>query len=188
MSFAIENGWLSEVRRIPSPNCDERPVGVAIDLIVVHGISLPPGEFGGGWIDALFSNCLESSAHPYFREIDGLQVSSHLVIYRTGEICQFVPFNMRAWHAGESCYEGRSCCNDFSVGIELEGCDDMPYEDKQYTVLTDVIKTLMAYYPAITPQRITGHSDIAPGRKTDPGQAFDWDRLYKTLEITKNVI
>ena len=181
MSLTIENGWLTGVRRIASPNFDERPDGTSIDLLVIHGISLPPGEFGGGWIDALFGNCLDSSVHPYFREIDGLQVSSHLVIYRTGEICQFVPFHMRAWHAGESCFEGRSCCNNFSIGIELEGCDDIPYEDEQYDALAAVIKTLMAHYPAITPERITGHSDIAPERKTDPGQSFDWDRVYKAL-------
>lgn len=181
MSLKIENGWLRGVRRGASPNCDERPIGTTIDLLVVHGISLPPGEFGGGWIDAFFSNCLDSSAHPYFQEIRSMQVSSHIVIYRSGEICQFVPFHMRAWHAGESCYEGRSRCNDFSIGIELEGCDDLPYEDKQYSVLAAVIKTLMTYYPAITPERITGHSDISPGRKTDPGEAFDWARLYASL-------
>lgn len=181
MTFTVENGWLSGVRRLPSPNYDERPAGAAIDLIVVHGISLPPGEFGKGWIDTLFGNCLDASAHPYFQEIRDLRVSAHVVIYRTGEICQFVPFHMRAWHAGESCYEGRTCCNDFSIGIELEGCDDIPYEDKQYAALAAVIRTLMACYPAITPERIAGHSDIAPGRKTDPGQAFDWKRLYSSL-------
>jgi N-acetyl-anhydromuramoyl-L-alanine amidase len=183
MSFTIDNGWLNGVRRILSPNHDERPAGTTIDLLVIHGISLPPGEFGGGWIDALFGNCLDSSAHPYFREIDGLKVSSHLLIYRTGEICQFVPFHLRAWHAGESCYEGRSCCNDFSIGIELEGCDDMPYEDKQYSALATVIKVLMSYYPEITPQRIAGHSDISPGRKTDPGESFDRERLYDSLKM-----
>lgn len=182
MSLKIKNGWLGGVRHVPSPNCDERPEGAAIDLLVIHGISLPPGEFGGGYIDALFGNCLDCSVHPYFREIDGLKVSSHIVIYRTGEICQFVPFHMRAWHAGESCYEGRRRCNDFSIGIELEGCDDIPYEDRQYRALARVIKALMAHYPAITPGRITGHSDIAPGRKTDPGPAFDWNRLYNSLE------
>jgi len=181
MNFTIENGWLIGVRRIASPNFDERPDDTLIDLLVIHGISLPPGEFGGGWIDALFRNCLDRSVHPYFHEIDGLQVSSHLVIYRTGEICQFVPFHKRAWHAGESCYEGRSCCNDFSIGIELEGCDDIPYEDKQYNALAEVVKTIMTHYPAITPDRITGHSDISPERKTDPGQSFDWDRVYKAL-------
>jgi AmpD protein len=181
MNFSIEHGWLSGVRRLSSPNCDERPTGTAIDLIVIHGISLPPGEFGGGWIDALFGNCLDASAHPYFQEIRDSRVSSHLLIYRTGEICQFVPFHMRAWHAGESCYEGRTCCNDFSIGIELEGCDDLPYENAQYNSLAAVTRTLMACYPQITPQRITGHSDIAPERKTDPGESFDWKRLYSSL-------
>jgi len=180
--MTIENGWLSGIRRTPSPNFDERPAGATIDLLVIHGISLPPGQFGGGWIEALFGNCLDRSAHPYFQEIDGLLVSSHLVIYRTGEICQFVPFHMRAWHAGESCYEGRSCCNDFSIGIELEGCDDIPYEDAQYSALAAVVRTLMTHYPAITQERITGHSDIAPGRKTDPGESFSWERLYNSLK------
>lgn len=181
--MTIENGWLSDIRRSPSPNCDDRPGGTEIDLLVIHGISLPPQEFGGGWIDALFGNCLDSSAHPYFREIEGLQVSAHLVIYRTGEICQFVPFHLRAWHAGESCYAGRSCCNDFSIGIELEGSDDIPYEDRQYDALAAVVKALMGSYPAITPQRITGHSEISPGRKTDPGPSFDWEKLYKSLTM-----
>ena len=183
MTMTIENGWLSDIRRSPSPNCDARPAGTEIDLLVIHGISLPPREFGGGWIDALFCNRLDCSAHPYFREIEDLQVSSHLVIYRTGEICQYVPFHMRAWHAGESCYAGRTSCNDFSIGIELEGSDDIAYDDRQYRALVPVIKTLMGCYPAITPQRITGHSDIAPGRKTDPGSAFDWDKLYKSLKM-----
>jgi len=183
MTMTIENGWLSDIRRSPSPNCDDRPGGTEIDLLVIHGISLPPQEFGGGWIDALFGNCLDSSAHPYFREIEGLQVSAHLVIYRTGEMCQFVPFHLRAWHAGESCYAGRSCCNDFSIGIELEGSDDIPYEDRQYDALAAVVKALMGSYPAITPQRITGHSEISPGRKTDPGPSFDWEKLYKSLTM-----
>ncbi len=188
MTMTIENGWLSSVRRSPSTNYDERPAGCDIDLLVIHGISLPPGEFGGGWIDALFCNCLEGSVHPYFVEIASLRVSSHLVIYRTGEICQFVPFHMRAWHAGDSCYEGRTSCNDFSIGIELEGSDDVPYEAGQYRALADVTRILMAAYPAITPRRITGHSDIAPGRKTDPGPSFDWSRFYQSLKSTRHVI
>jgi len=183
MTLTIDNGWLSSVRRSPSPNCDDRPGGTEIDLLVIHGISLPPTEFGGGWIDALFGDCLDCSAHPYFREIEGLRVSAHLVIYRTGEICQFVPFHLRAWHAGESCFAGRSCCNDFSIGIELEGCDEIPYDDRQYDALIPVIKTLMDYFPGITPQRITGHSAIAPGRKTDPGPSFDWEKIYKSLKM-----
>jgi len=180
-AYSIEQGWLTSAERRPSPNCDARPEEGVVDLIVVHGISLPPGEFGGGWIDALFTNTLEADAHPYFREIAGLEVSAHVLIRRDGEVVQYVPFDRRAWHAGQSCYEGRERCNDFSIGIELEGCDDQAYEAVQYKALADICRALLAAYPALTPQRIVGHCDIAPGRKTDPGPSFDWARLRSLL-------
>jgi AmpD protein len=172
---------MTGVQYIPSPNQDDRPDEQAPELIVVHGISLPPGEFGGSWIDHLFTNCLDPHAHPYFREISGLKVSSHFLIRRDGEIIQYVPVNRRAWHAGESCYKGRSACNDYYVGIELEGEDDTPYEAVQYDRLLSVIKELMAAYPAIGEDDIVGHVDIAPGRKTDPGLAFNWNDFRKKL-------
>lgn len=181
MKFDIVDGWLQPVIHKPSPNCDARPAGCDIDLLVVHGISLPPGEYGGPWIDALFCNCLDPDAHPYFREIDGIKVSSHVLIRRDGEVIQYVPFDQRAWHAGASCYDGRVRCNDFSIGIELEGCDDQPYDKIQYRVLAAIARAIMAAYPSITPARIAGHSDIAPGRKTDPGPCFDWNQLHLLL-------
>ncbi|MFZ5593482.1 MAG: 1,6-anhydro-N-acetylmuramyl-L-alanine amidase AmpD [Pseudomonadota bacterium] len=180
MKVDVTSGWLQGARCVGSPNQDERPADAAIDLLVIHGISLPPGEFGGGWIDALFTNTLDPQAHPYFQEIADLRVSAHVLIRRDGEIVQYVPFHRRAWHAGQSCFEGRARCNDFSIGVELEGCDDRPYEEAQYTALAELARALMAAYPAITPRRIAGHSDIAPGRKTDPGLAFDWQR-FRTL-------
>ncbi len=181
MELEAGGGWLQDVRRMPSPNYDERPAHCGVDVIVVHGISLPPGEFGGGHVDALFSNTLEPSAHAYFAEIASLRVSAHLLIDRTGDLTQYVPFDRRAWHAGESCFQDRQRCNDFSVGIELEGTDDLPYEDIQYQRLAAVIHALMRRWPDITPERIVGHSDIAPGRKTDPGPAFDWKRLRRMI-------
>ena len=150
--------------------------------MVVHGISLPPGEYGGGWIDDLFCNRLDPEAHPYFREIAGLRVSSHLLIRRDGEVIQYVPFSRRAWHAGDSCFEGRSACNDFSIGIELEGQDTDPYTDRQYEQLAAVMQALVAAYPGLSLDRVAGHSDIAPGRKTDPGPAFDWRLLQARLD------
>ena len=173
-------GWLPQARRVPSPNWDERPQALEIDLLVIHGISLPPGEFGGPWIDALFQNRLDPGAHPYFGPIAGLRVSSHLLIRRDGELIQYVDLHKRAWHAGVSRFAGRERCNDFSIGLELEGADDIPYTPSQYQVLADTSRDLMARFPAIKPERITGHSDIAPGRKTDPGPAFDWG-LYRRL-------
>jgi AmpD protein len=175
-------GWLDAAQRIDSPNSDERPTGCAIDLIVVHGISLPPGEFGGACIDALFTNTLDPTLHPYFARIAGLRVSAHLLIRRDGGVTQYVSFNRRAWHAGESLYDGRRQCNDFSIGIELEGVDDLPYDDRQYPVLAAVIHALWKAYPTLAPDRLTGHADIAPGRKTDPGPAFDWRCLRRFLE------
>jgi AmpD protein len=175
--FSIKEGWLTPARWLPSPNSDERPADGAVDLLVIHGISLPPGEFGGQWIDALFCNALDSAAHPYFQEITGLEVSAHVLIRRDGEVVQYVPFDRRAWHAGQSCFEGRERCNDFSIGIELEGSDDQPYEPVQYQVLADVCRALLKAYPVLDATRIVGHCDIAPGRKTDPGPHFDWPLL-----------
>lgn len=180
MIIGNDDGWLSNARWVESPNCDARPLDAEISLLVVHGISLPPGQYGGPYIEQLFCNCLAADAHPYFAEIAELKVSSHLLIRRDGELVQFVPLNKRAWHAGVSCFEGRECCNDFSIGIELEGCDDEAYEPAQYECLAGLCRTLMQRYEDITPDRIVGHSDIAPGRKTDPGPAFDWD-LFKQL-------
>jgi len=153
-----------------------------VDLIVIHGISLPPGEYGGHWIDDFFCNCLDPAAHDYFREIHDLQVSSHLLIRRDGRIHQYVPLTKRAWHAGESSFQERSGCNDFSIGIELEGSDETPYTGMQYNVLAEVILELMRVFPDITAERVVGHSDIAPQRKTDPGPAFDWARLHTLVE------
>jgi len=175
------SGLLAGVRYLPSPNRDARPPGIPANLIVVHGISLPPGEFGGPWIDALFTNRLDPSAHPYFQAIAGLRVSAHLLIRRDGERVQYVPFHERAWHAGVSHYGGRERCNDFSIGIELEGSDETPYTDRQYAQLAAVIRALRSAYPTLAPERLAGHADIAPGRKTDPGPAFDWARLHRLL-------
>jgi len=175
---------MTGVRQVLSPHCDERPSGTAVDLIVVHGISLPPGEFGGPWIDRLFAGDLPPDAHPYFREVAARRVSAHALIRRSGEIVQYVPFERRAWHAGVSQYRGRSACNDFSIGIELEGSDDTAYTDVQYGRLAVVITALLAAYPTLSRQRLVGHSDIAPGRKTDPGPTFDWKRLHGMLEAS----
>lgn len=171
-----DSGWLRGVRRVESPNCDERPQPLDISLLVIHAISLPPERFGGPWIDRLFTNTLAPEAHPYFAGLRDLRVSAHLLIRRRGGIVQYVPFQRRAWHAGVSHFEGRERCNDFSIGIELEGCDTRPFTDRQYTQLTAVTRALLARYPRLTPARIVGHSDIAPGRKTDPGPCFDWAR------------
>lgn len=170
-----------------SPNCDERPPDAGISLIVIHGISLPPGEYGGPEIDQLFTNCLDPAGHPYFRDMAHLEVSSHLLIRRNGEVVQYVPFHMRAWHAGESCYDGCMACNDYSIGIELEGMDDETYTPEQYDRLVEVTGALINGFPGLSCERIAGHSDIAPQRKTDPGPAFDWDyfrvRLKQVLDI-----
>ena len=184
MSFAIDRatGLLMDVLYVPSPNVDDRPANTEIDLIVVHGISMPPGEFGGPYIEQLFTNQLDPSAHPFFASIDGLKVSTHILIRRDGEVIQYVPFHRRAWHAGESSFQDRKRCNDFSIGIELEGTDTEPYTDDQYTQLADLIECLLRNYPAITPERITGHSDIAPQRKSDPGPAFEWAKLHHELD------
>ena len=181
MQVDLESGLLRGVRQITSPNCDSRPAGVEPDLIVVHGISLPPGDFGGPWIDRLFTNTLPPEAHPYFAEVASMRVSSHLVIGREGAITQYVSFARRAWHAGQSSYGGREACNDFSIGVELEGTDTLAYEAAQYQALADVAAALCAAYPKITPARLVGHSDIAPGRKTDPGPAFNWPHARRLI-------
>ena len=183
MSFAVHaaTGLLEGVRQVLSPHCDPRPAGIDVDLIVIHGISLPPGEYGGPWIERLFTGNLPRDAHPYFAQIHGMRVSSHLLIRRDGELVQFVPFGLRAWHAGVSAYEGRTACNDFSIGIELEGVDEMPYQAAQYAAAAQVIRALLAAYPRLSAARIVGHSDVAPGRKSDPGAAFDWKLLRDSL-------
>lgn len=181
MRIDTTTGLISEARQQPSPNCDSRPDESDIALIVIHGISLPPGKFGGDYIDQLFCNQLNPNEHPYFNEISELKVSSHILIRRDGEIVQYVPLNKRAWHAGVSKFNERECCNDFSVGIELEGDDETPYTDVQYHALSTLIKSLSNEYPHLNKQTVAGHCDIAPGRKTDPGKAFDWDILNKLL-------
>jgi AmpD protein len=181
LEIDTDTGLIAPARQCPSPNYDERPVGAIPEVLVVHGISLPPGRFGGSEVEQLFTNCLDWDGHPYFREIQGLQVSTHLMIRRDGELLQFVPFTARAWHAGESSFRGRTCCNDFSIGIELEGEDETPYDDRQYVALVAAIQALLNAYPALSARRIVAHSDISPGRKTDPGPAFDWLRLYDGL-------
>ena len=176
-----DTGLVHGARFVPSPYCDARPDATKIDLLVVHGISLPPGEFGGPWIELLFLGDLPADAHPYFATIQELRVSAHVLIRRAGELVQFVPFHKRAWHAGASSFAGRTACNDFSIGIELEGGDEVPYTDAQYTALARLSRVLMAAYPGIIPTHIVGHSDIAPGRKTDPGPAFDWSKFRARL-------
>ncbi|ARN73019.1 N-acetylmuramoyl-L-alanine amidase [Oceanicoccus sagamiensis] len=172
--------WLVDVHQVISPNCNLRPSASEISLLVIHNISLPAGEFGSGYIERLFTNCLDCDAHPSFDDLRDLQVSSHCLIDRAGVITQFVPLNKRAWHAGESEFQGRSNCNDFSIGIELEGTDDCPYTALQYQALQTLCRQILSAYPAITVDRIVGHCDIAPGRKTDPGAAFDW-ALFRDL-------
>ncbi len=167
------NGWLSGVQRIASPNCDARPSGTAIELLVIHNISLPPGEFGGEAVAQLFTNTLNTDAHPYYKQLEGLKVSAHFLIRRDGAIIQFVPCGKRAWHAGVSSWQGRAACNNFSIGVELEGGDDVPFNDQQYAALARLTRLLRRNYPI---RAIVGHADIAPGRKTDPGPCFDWPR------------
>ena len=178
---SIELGWLSRARRLPSPNFDQRPPKTDIDLLVIHNISLPPGDFGNGHIEQFFCNQLDCNLHPYFQALVGVRVSAHCLIDRSGAIVQFVSFNDRAWHAGESCFEGRQRCNDFSIGIELEGTDDSDYTPAQYVALVAATQAIMRDYPLITRQRIVGHSDIAPHRKTDPGPAFSWQHYLRQL-------
>jgi AmpD protein len=174
-------GLLTGVRQVLSPHSDARPAGTVAELLVVHGISLPPGEFGGPWIDRLFTGTLPPEAHPYFRELAAARLSAHALVRRDGAIVQYVPFGERAWHAGASQYRGRSSCNDFSVGVELEGTDDTPYTEAQYQQLAALAAALLAAYASLSAEHIVGHSDIAPGRKTDPGAAFDWPRFRALL-------
>jgi N-acetyl-anhydromuramoyl-L-alanine amidase len=180
-AISIAMGLVSGARTVESPNCDARPAGLVPELVVLHGISLPPGEFGGPWIEKLFMNCLPPEEHPYFEAIQHLRVSSHVLISRDGRLTQYVPFGQRAWHAGNSHWRGRGGCNDFSIGVELEGADDVPYDDRQYEALADLLTALQRSYPSLAEGWIAGHSDIAPGRKTDPGPAFDWTRLEREL-------
>jgi AmpD protein len=179
-------GLMQPARQVASPNHDERPGAIPPELILVHGISLPPDEYGGAWIDRLFTNTLPPNApdvHPFFATVMTLRVSSHLLIRRDGEYVQYVPFHLRAWHAGASSYCGRERCNDFSIGIELEGSDELAYEPAQYRALSTAVHALCRAYPSLSPERIAGHSDVAPGRKTDPGPAFDWPRLRALLRL-----
>lgn len=176
----IKDGWLQQTAHIKSPNCDARPQGTRIDLLVIHSISLPPGEFGAGNIEKLFTNQLLATEHSYFATILPMKVSAHVLIDRNGQLTQFVSFNDRAWHAGVSEFQGRAACNDYSIGIELEGTDNSAYTKEQYRALAALTHTLMQQYKGITRDHIVGHSDIAPGRKTDPGDAFDW-QYYRTL-------
>lgn len=186
-TLQLENGCLIGARQIVSPNFNARPEGTEIQLIVIHNISLPPAQFGGGYIEQFFLNQLDWSKHPYFQTIEGMQVSSHLLILRTGEILQFVNFNDRAWHAGRSSYLAKVECNDYSIGIELEGSDDTNFEEIQYQVLTDVVVLLQQHYIK-TERHVAGHSDIAPGRKTDPGPHFDWVRFRTLLADKKHAL
>ena len=174
-------GLVAGVRQVLSPHFDARPAGVLPELIVVHGISLPPGEFGGPWIDRLFTGGLPPDVHPFFRDLARVRVSAHVLIRRDGAIVQYVPFGQRAWHAGQSHYRGRAACNDFSIGIELEGTDDTAYTDPQYDQLGALVEALLATYPSLSSEHIVGHSDVAPGRKTDPGPSFEWDRWRSIL-------
>ncbi|MGO1461747.1 MAG: 1,6-anhydro-N-acetylmuramyl-L-alanine amidase AmpD [Marinobacter sp.] len=176
-----ETGRLQTARWCPSPNYGPRPQGSLISLLVVHNISLPPGQFGGHYIEQFFTNCLNPSEHPYFPTIADMRVSAHALILRDGTLVQFVSFLERAWHAGRSCFRGMDECNDFSIGIELEGADDIPYTPEQYRSLANVAAIICSAWPAVTSDRITGHCDIAPGRKTDPGPAFDWPGFRASL-------
>lgn len=178
MAAAWREGWLSTARQVPSPNFGPRPPDAPIDLAVVHSISLPPGVYGGNEIERLFTNTLDWSAHPYFEQIKGAEVSAHFVVRRTGELLQFVSVLDRAWHAGRSHWRGRDNCNDFSVGIELEGLEDHPFEPAQYEALTTLLRALHAQWPL---HGVTGHEHIAPGRKRDPGKAFEWAALQAQL-------
>ena len=185
--YTVEKGWIIQANRVPSPNCGPRPPDTVPDLLVVHNISLPPGNYGGDAIERFFTNCLDCDEHPFYEEIRGVQVSSHLLIRRDGELVQFVNLRERAWHAGASCFAGRDNCNDFSIGVELEGTDEDPYTEQQYRVLVEVSRVLREVYPEMHDKNIVGHSEIAPGRKTDPGPAFDWARYRRALAVAGDV-
>lgn len=185
MHLDTTTGWFHGVCHCPSPNFNQRPAG-EISLLVIHNISLPPGCFGTGKVQAFFGNCLQPDEHPFYETIKELRVSAHFLIERDGAVTQFVSCLERAWHAGVSSFDGREACNDFSIGIELEGTDEAPFSEVQYDVLIELAKALQSHYPAITPERVCGHSDIAPGRKTDPGPAFDWSRLERAGVARRN--
>lgn len=182
--YTLTDGWITQARKVVSPNFGPRPSGCDADLLVIHNISLPPGHYHGNCIEQFFCNQLDWEEHPFFREIEGVEVSSHLLVRRDGELVQFVSLDDRAWHAGRSCFAGRDECNDYSIGIELEGTDDDVYTDSQYQVLARVTRTLLAHYKPLNSSRIVGHSEIAPGRKTDPGPGFDWDHYRSLIEQT----
>lgn len=186
MQLDPSSGWCDGIQHCPSPNFNQRPLG-EVSLLVIHNISLPPGQFGTGKVQAFFQNRLDADEHPYFASIASLQVSAHFFIERDGAVTQFVSCNERAWHAGVSRFVERENCNDFSLGIELEGTDDLPFTALQYAALIELTRQLQAAYPAITLGRICGHSDIAPGRKTDPGPAFDWQRVRMALQQDKEL-
>lgn len=177
----LHQGWLAGVEIVGSPNYNQRPREVEVDLLVIHNISLPPGEFGGGYVADFFRNQLDISLHPYFETIAHLQVSAHFFIARSGKVSQFVSTLERAWHAGASSFDGVDNCNDYSIGVELEGSDEIPYTDAQYAALIKLTRTLQESFPHLTRQRIVGHDQIAPGRKTDPGSAFNWTRYLTAL-------
>lgn len=181
MNYTLDQGRLEQARQVWSPNFGPRPQACEPDLLVIHNISLPPGCYGGDCIERFFTNCLDWEEHPFFDEIRGVEVSAHLLIERSGALVQFVNLYERAWHAGRSSYGGRENCNDYSIGIELEGTDDEPYTDEQYEVLSAVTGVLIEHYAALDVSRIVGHSDISPGRKTDPGPAFDWSRYRSAV-------
>lgn len=185
-TFQVIEGQLIGARQIASPNYNARPAHSEIELLVVHNISLPPSQFGGGYIEQFFQNKLNWSLHPYFQTIQGMQVSTHLLILRSGEVLQFVNFNQRAWHSGRSTYLGKKECNDYSIGIELEGSDDLPFQEIQYQVLAHVVTVLQATYPKLL-QHVAGHSDIARGRKTDPGPYFDWLKIRRLIQQYKAI-
>ena len=181
---SFHQGWLSGCRQVPSPNCHPRAQDQSVELVVIHNISLPPGEFGGDGVEHLFTNSLDPNAHPYFEDIAKLEVSAHFFIRRDGEVVQFVSIEDCAWHAGVSEWRGRNRCNDFSIGIELEGTDTDIYSETQYQVLEQLLVICRNALPAIDENAIVGHSDIAPGRKTDPGPSFDWRELERRLAVT----
>jgi AmpD protein len=183
MKIDKQTGLLQNVTYIASPNCDYFPDNVNIDLLVIHSISLPPDEFDGDGVQALFTNSLDPTEHSYYQQILNLRVSAHFFVRRDGSILQFVPVNRRAWHAGASEFQGRSACNDFSLGIELEGCDTQPFTEQQYQQLAKLTRAIIEFYPSITAKHIVGHSDIAPGRKSDPGPHFDWNKYFALITI-----
>ena len=180
-SLNIETKWLSGIRRVPSENCDQRPLKTEVELVVLHAISLPPEKFGGNYIEDFFTNSLDWSADSYFNGLRDLKVSSHLFVDRAGHVTQFVELDKRAWHAGKSYWKGREACNDFSIGIELEGCDSLPFEAVQYDSLVGLLIRVFAIYPSLKIDSIVGHNEIAPDRKTDPGPLFDWELLRKKI-------